>query len=289
MKVMARLRNPSALLAVAVIAALGAAEAAPAASGGTSPGSKPPVVKKKPAPKKKKPPKVTFPISKPTWLTGFLTTEYWPAPEKWFNGAKVMAPGLTTAHRVDFLYSARGVAMEGDGIDLNGRHVHYVSGSSGWVDQSGRRGGYYWLAEMFWRNSAGDITYPLEGGGWSNGACKGDKKHPKVCRKVGAKETRFATGASLGASGLPLRPYKSVAVDPRVIRYRSAVYVPAYDNGRVDGWFCAADTGGAIVGRHLDVYRPAPAQPASGYSLKGQRIRVLPPGDAHIVYPFLCR
>ena len=45
------------------------------------------------------------------------------------------------------------------------------------------------------------------------------------------------------------------------------------------GWFLAQDTGGAIKGRHVDVYRPAPATPADeGRYLTDQRIFVIPPG-----------
>ena len=45
------------------------------------------------------------------------------------------------------------------------------------------------------------------------------------------------------------------------------------------GWFVAQDTGGAILGHHVDVYRPPAATPLDGGRyLKGQRIYVIPPG-----------
>jgi 3D (Asp-Asp-Asp) domain-containing protein len=236
----------------------------------------------------KKKPKVTFPISKPTTLTGFLTTEYWPVPERWFVGKPIKAPGLSKPHRIDFLYSATGVAMEGDGLDLQGKPVHWVTGPGNWVGRNGRAGSYYWVGEMFWRNRKGEVTFPLEAGGWSNRPCRKLKSRGNRCGFVGPKGTRFATGASTGASGVRLRPLRSVAVDPGVIRYRSAVYIPAYDRGRYNGWFCAADTGGAIRGRHLDVFRTAPRTPSGGTSRTGQRIRVLPPADARAFMPTLC-
>src|SRR5947209_8114656 len=58
------------------------------------------------------------------WFGSVTVTEYWPAPERWFVGRAVSAPGLPGRHRVDWLYSATGVSMEGEGIGLDGRLVH---------------------------------------------------------------------------------------------------------------------------------------------------------------------
>src|SRR3984957_21345838 len=58
-----------------------------------------------------KPVKVPPPPSKHAhgrWLRGVTVTEYWPAPESWFVGKLVNAPGLPGRHRVDWLYSATG-------------------------------------------------------------------------------------------------------------------------------------------------------------------------------------
>jgi len=70
-------------------------------------------------------------------------------------------------------------------------------------------------------------------------------------------------------------------VDPSVIPLGSHVYIPAYApiNG---GWFEADDTGGAIIGHHIDVYRPPPADPNAGDGLgfaTGQNVYVVPPGQ----------
>ena len=47
------------------------------------------------------------------------------------------------------------------------------------------------------------------------------------------------------------------------------------------GWFTANDTGGAINGRHVDVYRAPPdAVDDPGRNLVKQRIYVVPPGQA---------
>ena len=81
----------------------------------------------------------------------------------------------------------------------------------------------------------------------------------------------FAAGPSL-----PLRYLQSIAVDPRVIPMGSRVYIPAYAHDGYGGWFVAQDTGGAINGRHVDVYRRPPASPsASGRYLTRQRIYVI--------------
>ena len=58
----------------------------------------------------------------------------------------------------------------------------------------------------------------------------------------------------------------------------SYVYIPAYApvNG---GWFEAQDTGGAIIGRHIDVFRPPPSTPAdTGNVATGQPVYVIEPG-----------
>ena len=61
-------------------------------------------------------------------------TEYFPVPEGWFVGRKVKAPGLPGRHRVDWLYSATGISMQGDGVGLDGRAYHIDNlGAAGWV------------------------------------------------------------------------------------------------------------------------------------------------------------
>src|SRR5450631_3103722 len=71
--------------------------------------------------------------AKGRWLSRVTITEYWPAPEAWFVGRLVPAPGLTGLHRIDWLYSATGVSMEGDGIGLDGQPYHIDAlGNGGW-------------------------------------------------------------------------------------------------------------------------------------------------------------
>jgi 3D (Asp-Asp-Asp) domain-containing protein len=209
-----------------------------------------------------------------TWIGAVTITEYWPAPESWFVGRLVGAPGLAGKHRVDWLYSAMGVSMQGQGIGLDGRLYHIASfGTGGWVTAAGKRttpfsgwsaGPPYWRDGGYWRNRGGRVTFPLAAGGWSSGPGR---------KYVPLRGVTFASGPAL-----PLRYYQSIAVDPRVIPLGSRVYVPAYRHDGHGGWFVAQDTGGAIAGRHIDVYRPPPPTPGgSGRYLTRQRIFVIKP------------
>ena len=208
------------------------------------------------------------------WLSGFKITEYWPAPESWFEGKLVSAPGLSGKHRIDWLYSAMGVSMEGDGIGLDGRRYHIDSlGNGGWVTKSGgstsagddfSAGAPFWRAGGYWRNRSGGVTFPLEKGGWYNGTGRS---------YVPLSGVRFANGPSL-----PLSYYQSIAVDPHVIPMGSRVYIPAYRKDGHGGWFVAQDTGGAINEHHIDVYRTPPRSPNDiGNYHTNQRVFVIKP------------
>jgi 3D (Asp-Asp-Asp) domain-containing protein len=209
-----------------------------------------------------------------SWMSAVTITEYWPAPERWFVGALVSTPGLPSKHRIDWLYSALGVSMEGQGLGLDGRMYHIDAlGSGGWVTVGGvdtspsdgwSAGPPYWRAGGYWRNSSGGVTFPLQAGGWAHGSGRHYVPLPGVT---------FASGAAL-----PIRFYRSIAVDPGTIPLGSRVYVPAYRHDGHGGWFLAQDTGGAIGGRHIDVYRSPPASPTNGGQyLTGQRIYVIRP------------
>jgi len=209
-----------------------------------------------------------------TWLRKFIVTEYWPAPESWFVGKLVRTPGLSGKHRIDWLYSAMGVSMEGEGLGLDGRMYHIDSlGNGGWVTRTGQptspadgwlAGPPYWRAGAYWRNRQDGVTFPLGSGGWSAG---------RGVSYVPLTGVSFAPGASL-----PLHFYRSIAVDPNVIPLGSRVYVPAYRHDGYGGWFVAQDTGGAIGGHHIDVYRSPPrTRSDTGNYLTGQRVYVIRP------------
>ncbi|MBQ9243410.1 MAG: LysM peptidoglycan-binding domain-containing protein [Proteobacteria bacterium] len=71
--------------------------------------------------------------------------------------------------------------------------------------------------------------------------------HIMYAGKSGGKAT-FAFGVG-GAHATVTRPFEQIAVDPTVIPYGSKVYVEAYDKV-----MSADDTGGAIKGKHIDIF-----------------------------------
>jgi 3D (Asp-Asp-Asp) domain-containing protein len=81
------------------------------------------------------------------------------------------------------------------------------------------------------------------------------------CYRLADRSHRFGTGAS----ARPLSPFRSVAVDPRLVRLGSMLYIPELDGmvmpgpapwgGFVhDGCVMADDRGGGIKGRQLDLF-----------------------------------
>lgn len=98
-----------------------------------------------------------------------------------------------------------------------------------------------------------------------------------------------------GSTGLNLVELKSLAVDPKVIPYKSVVFIPAAigttyynENGELvqhDGYFLAADTGSLIKGQHIDVYlgtgktnpfafvKSDQSQPFQAFIVKDEKVR----------------
>jgi 3D (Asp-Asp-Asp) domain-containing protein len=228
------------------------------------------------------PPPVTPPavrqVRRPRWLGNVLVTEYFPAPERWFDGRFVKAPGLPGRHRIDWLYSARGLAMQGEGIGEDGRLYHFAGPYTlTWRNARGRptlpcprapgawdNGFPAWIGPT-WVDGEGAVTYPLPHGRWSAG--RPVRKDPTAAMAT------FAVGPSLRLSY-----WRDAAVDPRLIPAGSSIFLPAYCNTPSEGWFVASDTGGAILGPHVDVFRAPPKQPWSSQVLRGQKIFVVPPG-----------
>jgi len=90
-------------------------------------------------------------------------------------------------------------------------------------------------------------------------------KMPKRIKRVlGKTRFRLASGAyGDGTKNYILKPFRTIAVDKARIPYGTLIYIPSAKgvrfkfNGRRyrhDGYFFAADTGGAIKNRHIDVF-----------------------------------
>ena len=88
----------------------------------------------------------------------------------------------------------------------------------------------------------------------------------KISRKTGKVRYRPANGPfGDGVKNFILVPFRTIAVDPQVIPYRTALFIPDAVGVRLtlpdgteaihDGYFFAADTGGAIKGTHIDVFQ----------------------------------
>lgn len=60
-------------------------------------------------------------------------------------------------------------------------------------------------------------------------------------------EPGMTSGTGLAYDGRPAIPFKTLAVDPKVIPLGSRVFIPQY------GWFLAHDTGSAIKGPRIDL------------------------------------
>lgn len=212
-------------------------------------------------------------IKRPGWLTKTRITEYYPARESWFAGRRVGTPGIPGRRsRVDWLFSAAGMSMQGDGIGSDGKRYHIDNlGRGGWVGRDGRKADWgstdrnrtpFWRSSGFWRNAKRGVTFPLDDGSWYSG------KGRKWIRPAGIT---FARGPSL-----PLTYYRSVATDLKLIPRGSLVWIRRYRKLNGDGWMRADDTGSAIRGRHIDVYIKPPKKIGGADSYRGQRIYVVP-------------
>ncbi|HEC87039.1 MAG TPA: hypothetical protein ENI49_04135, partial [Thermoplasmatales archaeon] len=148
-------------------------------------------------------------------------------PEKYNPTGSETIEGLGTFNRA-FLYSAKGVVMQGSGRDKLGRLIKCRT-SSDWIrDEDGDA---VWIAD---ENAVEFYEAPL----WS----------------------QSPWDISRGALWYGISPWHSIAVDPDVIPLGSIVYIKELDgkelsNGeRLDGYFVAEDTGGGIEGKHIDLF-----------------------------------
>ena len=78
-------------------------------------------------------------------------------------------------------------------------------------------------------------------------------------------------GHSRTATGARYIPYRTIAVDPRVIPLNSIIYVDGFKHP-----WKATDTGGAIKGRRVDLLLPSRSI-SNRWGRRSVKIRILPP------------
>ena len=83
-------------------------------------------------------------------------------------------------------------------------------------------------------------------------------------------EPGMTSGTGLAYDGRPAVPYKTAAVDPKVIPLGSRVFVPDV------GWLLAHDTGSAIKGNRIDVCLETDSEMIN-FGRKSMEIYVVPP------------
>ncbi len=132
------------------------------------------------------------------------------------------------------------------------------------IDETSSR--YRGPADVELRNARGNViahttrkfrhALVMEGTGWLR-----DGRAVMYDRKVHG-EHRFRVARSrygFGVTGCALVPYRTVAVDPHLIRLGSTIYIPQLKGARLpdgtihDGFFVANDRG-HFRGRHVDIF-----------------------------------
>jgi 3D (Asp-Asp-Asp) domain-containing protein len=97
--------------------------------------------------------------------------------------------------------------------------------------------------------------------------CRACKKYAKSKLKVeswGKVLWKKSSGFGDGVKNYKLIPFRTIAVDSKIIPYGTVIFIPAAkgkiielpDGSKVihDGYFFAGDTGGAIKNNHIDVF-----------------------------------
>lgn len=223
---------------------------------------------------------------RPQALGSYWITYYWFAPESWFTAKKMIAPGLKVAYREDFLYSARGIAMQGTGTGDDGVFLHWRSGAGAWVNKDGaetktaasgftngspyaRPGGCVW-----WAIDVAGVPIPAttdnkrptfanDDGTWQNPSPTNPAGYTVVCNQEAVRlgqpddlnYRRYPDTFGIGI-GAAVTPWKSIATDRSVIPKGTTIYIEALKDTPSKGCFSADDTGGAIIGKHIDVLIP---------------------------------
>jgi len=227
-------------------------------------------------------------------ITGVLATGYYCVYNSELAGSQTV--GITISNipfalKASFLFGGRGVAMQGTGRTApDGDYIKYTGGAASFVRLSGpdagrNLDGRYVVNPQILRDryAALGIT---DFTGFGNLALL----HPD-------RATFSVVSSITGSSGQTLTPWSSVAVDPALIPLgqsfsisftnRVAGVPPASDDSsRVAGvppafddsaWpfnsttptFTANDTGGAIKGKHIDIYLGEGQSALDNWTLSG--------------------
>jgi VWFA-related protein len=141
----------------------------------------------------------------------------------------------------EFLYSAKGVCMQGSGKAISGETIKYVGSGGGWVNEL-RESVHYNRKLGKYTKADGTASSPY----WI-------KDESSVIFEQLPKDT------FIGSKGWNIIPWYTIAVDPKIIPYGSIVYIKRLDGINIEGislngFFIAADTGGAIKGNRIDVF-----------------------------------
>ncbi|MCX7732476.1 MAG: 3D domain-containing protein [candidate division WOR-3 bacterium] len=146
-----------------------------------------------------------------------------------------------------------------------------IEGKTGTARYLGRfKVTYYWVVEESdYPKSRSTPLYTIDGkllGRFSSAFVK-DFKTESAARLRDGRCISYLKGSGrvkvvdrfLGHGGFTLTELKSIAVDPEIIPLGSKLYIPQFEgvsvNGRqLNGVFYAHDIGGAVKGKHIDVF-----------------------------------
>ena len=130
------------------------------------------------------------------------------------------------------------------GTVTQGKKVSIYAESNGWYKIS-YNGGYGWVSKSYVSTGATSSSTSTGSSSTVNGYT--------VKRTLNVRAVAY-TGGTMTALGTPVR-YGVIAVDPKVIPYRSKVYIK-----ELDKVFVAEDCGGGIKGNIIDIYMPTLSQ-----------------------------
>jgi len=191
-----------------------------------------------------------------TIITDVFATGYYCVYNSEIAGRQTVTTTISNSSytlKASFLFGGRGVAMQGTGrTSFDGDYIKYTGGAACFVRLTGANAGRnldgQWvinprvLRERYARIGITDFT------GFGNLAL------------LYPERATFSTCAAItGTSGQELFPWSSIAVDPSLIPLGQTLTIQFKNEAdmlynETDTIFRADDTGGAIKGRHIDIY-----------------------------------